>query len=161
MCEILRFLRAFASCAFCCCLQKPFLLFAFPPPFVVFLHAFLCVFLVSFTPSLFFSVFFFIQCASLQHWVSLWRGCYSRICCCFFALIKRFRGFFFKRILNPLLQLLQGCRRKGAEELQIVLASMENRRSIVAIRSQVVQQPAVSPTKEGTVKPTFLFLFLE
>jgi hypothetical protein len=71
-----------------------------------------------------------------------------------------------KKSLNPLLQLLQGCIQKlagfpGAEEFQVELASMENRRSIVAIRSQVVQQPAVSPTKEGTGKPSFLFLFLQ
>jgi len=36
---------------------------------------------------------------------------------------------------------------------------MENRRSIAAIRSQVLQQPAVSPTKEGTGKPSFMFFF--
>jgi hypothetical protein len=38
---------------------------------------------------------------------------------------------------------------------------MENRRSIAAIRSQVLQQPAGSPNKEGTGKPSFMFLFLE
>jgi hypothetical protein len=34
---------------------------------------------------------------------------------------------------------------------------MENRRSIAAIRSQVLQQPAGSPNKEGTGKPSFMF----
>lgn len=50
---------------FFCCLQNPFLLIVFLLHLVVFLRAFCCAFLVSFTPSLFFSVFFFIQSASL------------------------------------------------------------------------------------------------
>jgi len=39
-----------------------------------------------------------------------------------------------------------------------LLSSMENRRSIAAIRSQVLQQPAGFPNKEGTGKPSFMFL---
>ncbi len=88
---------------FFCRLQKPFLLIFFLPHLVVFLRVFCCVFLVSFTPSLFFSVFFFIQSASLSCccWVCL-RGCYySRICCCFFAFIQQFQGFLFVFFFTP------------------------------------------------------------